>query len=346
MNESSYYRRSIDALMAEAGNHEVPSAEEEAVLIRKAKQGNVPATHRLILGHLRLVLKLAHRMGGAWNTDLMEELAAAGITGMMEAVKAYRAEASNRGRFINYAVFHVRRQMRRALSEWRTPVSANPNNYDLARKIVDMDDQSRREGHRLSNDQIGKKLGLTANRVERARKLLESPMYLDHAVGDGEDDRNGYDLCADAGALSPAVATEFASESKLLQGLMQAHLNEREVAILKARFGMCGDGEIEELHVIGERYHLSRERVRQIEAAALKKLRFYLTQTCPTYRERAARASGISSAILPSEMPVRPIAPSKGVEVVASRRLAPKSPRVVGTKAPVRRIVRREAVAA
>jgi RNA polymerase primary sigma factor len=330
MNYSpSYYRRSIDALMDEAGRHEVPSAEKEAALIRQAKHGSAKASHELVLGNLRLVIKLAHRMGGAWNADLMEELAAAGVMGLLEAIKAYRADASSKGRFISYAIFHIRRQMRRTLSDFRTPVSANTNNYDLARKILDRDEAAHREGRVISNAEIGKELGLTPNRVERTRKLMESPLYLDHSVGKDDDARSGHELCADAYAVSPALATEQDAEKDLLANLMKAHLDERECAILTARFGLGHGGEVEELQTIGMRYHLSRERVRQIEGAALKKLRFHLAQTCPTYRERAARASGIHTALVVSDLPVRPLVAPESVVVKPVRRAPVPAPRVV-----------------
>jgi len=320
-----YYRRSIDALMDEAGRHSVPTAEEEAILVRKAQRGDARATHGLVLGHLRLVIKLAHRMGGAWSTDLMEELSAAGINGMIEAIGQYRAASSNGGRFMHYAIYHVRRQMRRTLSEFRTPVSANPNNYDLARKIIEFEETSlKQNGYRPTHEETGKKFGLTPNRVERTKKLLESPMYLDHPVG-SEDERDGHDLCADTRSVSPALATEKSAESELIAAMMAAHLNEREVAVLKRRFGFNSDGEEEDLQTIGSDYDLSRERVRQIEASALKKLRFHLAQACPTYRQRSDRAMGIHSAILPSEMPVKAM---------------PKTEPVVVVKAPARKAVK------
>lgn len=300
------YRQSINLLMNEAGRHSVPTASEEKKLVYAAKRGDVRAVHGLVLGHLRLVLKMAH--GLARNADLFEELAAAGVAGMIEAIGDYKAQNSKSGRFMHYAVYHIRRQMRRALNDFRTPVSANPNNYDLARKIFDYEEKVlREEGRRASHQETGKKFGLTPNRVERAKKLLEKPMYLDHAVN-ADDERGGHDVCADKNAASPALLTELSAEGELLQKLMREHLNEREIAIVSRRFGFAGGNE-EDLHAIGSDYDLSRERVRQIEAQALKKLRFHLSQRCPTYRSRAGAqpavvASAVKVAVPVAEEPV------------------------------------------
>lgn len=293
-----YYRRSIDALAQEATRCGVPTVADEVALVKSAKRGDKRAIHRLVLGHLRLVLKMAHGLSRG-NRDLFEELSAAGIAGMIQAIDVYDSKAG--GRFIHYASFHIRRAMRRGLNDFRTPVSANPNNYDLARKIFEFEEKTlREEGRRATHAETGKKFGLTPNRVERMKKLLESPMYLDHAIG-GEDERYGHDVCADKAAASPALATEMNMEADMLQEVMKAHLNEREIAILQRRFGFEG-GNTEDLHAIGSTYRLSRERIRQIEAAALKKLRFHLSQACPTYRQRANTVGGVHPAMVPSRL--------------------------------------------
>ncbi len=304
-----YYRRSINALANEAGRHSVPTAAEEKKLVAAAKRGDKRATHSLVLGHLRLVLKMAH--GLSRNADLFEELAAAGVAGMIEAIADYKASSSKGGRFMHYAVYHIRRQMRRALNDFRTPVTANPNNYDLARKIFEFEEKTlREEGRRVSHAETGKKFGLTPNRVERAKKLLEKPMYLDHSVG-SEDERAGHDICADKNSASPALLTELNMESELLEELMAEHLNEREIAVLKRRFGFANGNE-EDLQAIGTDYDLSRERVRQIEVQALKKLRFHLSQRCPTYRSR----SGHNPAVVPSATKVQPAVAQEQVMVL------------------------------
>ncbi len=310
MNYSPYHR-SIDALMDAAGRYQVPSAAEEKKLVRAAKRGDAQATHTLVLGHLRLVIKIANTFSNH-NVDLFEELAAAGVAGMIQAIPAFKPSQSGSGRFMHYAVFHVRRQMRRVLNDYRTPVTANPNNYDLARKIFAYEEEVlKTEGRQASHEEIGKKFGLTPNRVERAKKLLEKPMYLDHAAST-EDERNGHDVCADKNATAPSVLAELNMEAEMLRKLMKEHLNGREIAILERRFGL-DSGETEDLYAIGRDFNLSRERVRQIEAAALKKLRFHLSQLCPTYRERA----GVHPSVVPSKLPLqRPAAPV----VVASKR--------------------------
>ena len=313
--------RSLNALMAEAGRHAVPTPAEEAALVKASRRGDTRATHNLVLGHLRLVLKLAHNLGR--NNGLVEELTAAGISGMMEALESFKPRASKGGRFICYAVFYIRRQMRRTLNDFRTPVTANPNNYDIARKIFAYEDSVlRTESRKASHVEVGKKFGLTPNRVERMKKLLESPMYLDHAIG-GEDERSGHDVCADKMALSPSAMTENHMEAEMLQAVMRQHLTEREVAVLEKRFGI-GSGTEADLQAIGSAFDLSRERVRQIEVAALKKLKFHLSQLCPVYRARAS-ISGNHPALMPSRLHAhaeRTEAPVQVVKAIAHNPVA------------------------
>lgn len=301
------HRHNMTALMTEASRHSVPTREEENALVKAAKRGNTQATHALILGNLRFVIKMANSL--SHNAELAEELTAAGISGMMDALKNYCQQSSRGGRFIHYAAFHIRRQMRHALNDYRNPVTANPNNYDIARKIFAYEENVlNNEERRATNAEIGKKFGLTANRVERMKKLMERPMYLDHALG-GEDERNGHDVCADNASLLPSLATENRMEAELLKDLMRKHLNEREIIVLEQRFGMGGNiengTEENDLRAIGKLCNISRERVRQIEVEALKKMRFHLSQVCPLYRQRARNAMGINAAIIPSKLTVR-----------------------------------------
>jgi RNA polymerase primary sigma factor len=329
------YRRTIQTLMQEAASHNVPTAAEESAWIKSAKRGDMRATHNLVLGHLRLVIKIAHQMAKGWNADLEEELVAAGIAGMIESIGQYRASSQHQGRFMHYAVFHIRRQMRRALNDFRTPVSANPNNYDLARKIFAYEETILREQNRRpSHEEIGKHFGLTPNRVERTKKLMESPMYLDHTAS-SDDERTGHDICADSSSPSPALATEIQMEKEMLESIMQAHLTEREVAILRRRFGYEGGAE-QDLSVIGDAFNLSRERVRQIEAQALKKLRFHLSQQCTTYRARAQKVAGVHPAILSSELPVFRL-PVESAPVAAKRTSGVCRATIVKGSAPAKR---------
>jgi RNA polymerase sigma factor (sigma-70 family) len=335
MTNHIYYRSSLDALMQEAGRHSVPTAKEEAAYVRAAKAGDVRATHNLVLGHLRLVLKIAHGLARN-NRDLLEELAAAGVAGMIEAVGNYKMSSSRGGRFMHYAVFHVRRQMRRALNDFRTPVSANPNNYDIARKILAYEDAALKEGRRATHEEVGKKFGLTPNRVERMKKLLESPMYLDHAVN-AEDERSGHDICADGSAANPAMMAETTTERAMLMEVMNAHLDEREVSILKRRFGV-GYSDDADLHEIGEELNISRERVRQIEEAALKKLRFHLSQRCTTYKSRAAKLGNVAVAATKMKTP----RVQNAMEAVAAKPIAKVAPKMMLVKTPARKVEVRE----
>jgi RNA polymerase primary sigma factor len=313
--------------MNEAGRHSVPTAVEEIKLIASAKRGNKAATHRMVLGNLRFVIKMAHSLGR--TTDLIEELLAAGVSGLMESLKTYCRQASKGGRFIHYAAFNIRRHMRLVLNTYRTPVSANPNNYDIARKIFEYEESCQRNsGYRPSHKEIGRKFGLTANRVERMKKLFESPMYLDHAAGN-EDERVGHDICADTRALSPDSLVESRAEREMLKQVMASHLTEREIMVLDRRFGLLNGGESENLCDISEDCDLSRERIRQIEEEALGKLRYQLSQICPTYRERAIRSGGLL-AVMPSRKAARKMAAA-----------TPKTPvPVVRTAAPAIRLAR------
>lgn len=320
--------RSLNALMEEAGRHAVPSLQEERALIKAAKRGNKAAIERLVLGNLRFVIKMAHSLGR--NSSLIEELTAAGIAGMMEALKAYCQQASRGGRFIHYAVFHIRRQMRTTLNDFRSPVTANPNNYDIAQKIFAFEDAAQRtQGRRVSTTEVGKHFGLTPNRVERMKRLMERPMYLDHTLGGDDTERSGHDVCADKNAALPSALTESRMELELLKSVMHQHLTEREIIVLERRFGM-GTGSGQDLRTIGHNCDISRERVRQIEMEALKKLRFHLSQVCPLYRERADRGMGIveesqrNISVLPSRLKAPAISDETPVAAAPAHKSAAK----------------------
>lgn len=320
-----FHRRSLNALMDEAGRHEVPTIEEERKLIAAAKRGNRSATHRLVLGNLRFVIKLAHNMGR--NADLIEELVASGVVGLMESLKAYCQQSSRGGRFVHYAVFHIRRQMRRTLNDYRNPVTTNPNNFDLARKIFAYEETTlKAKGYKPTHIEIGKKFGLTPNRVERTKKLMESPLYLDHTLS-SEDERSGHDICADTAALAPSLLTENRMEAELLKSLMNEHLSTREMIVLERRFGI-GSGIPQDLRALGAKLKLSRERVRQIETEALKKLRFHLSQVCPLYHDRAHKFGGVP-AMLSSDVSAPVAERVEAVEVVKSAKKSAPTIRVV-----------------
>ncbi len=325
----SAHRRCLNALMDEAGRHSVPTVEEEHALIAAAKRGDRAATERLVLGNLRFVIKMAHSLGR--NADLIEELAAAGVAGLMEALKAYCQQASRGARFIHYAAFHIRRQMRRTLNDYRTPVTTNPNNYDIAKKIFAYEETVLKiRGCRPSHAETGNKFGLTPNRVERMKRLMENPVYLDHSIS-GEEERSGHDVCADTRSLLPSKMAESRMEHELIKTVMREHLSDREIVVLERRFGF-GTGEKSDLSVLGKKFNLSRERIRQIETAALKKLRFHLAQVCPLYRERAEKLDDNVAIMEESafdRIPARLERQEEPVRVVAAqKRPAPKMPLV------------------
>jgi len=243
--------------------------EQEIDLARRVAAGDETAKQRLIESNLRLVVQVARRYlnRGLPLPDLIEE----GNLGLMRAVEKFDSE---RGvRFSTYATWWIRQAVSRALANQartvRIPIHVQ---LLLGRYLKEQQRLTQKLGRVPTTAEVAQALGTTEEQVSELEELRQQPLSLDAPIG-GETGRLS-DVIADATADPAAVLTRlFRERADLVAVLDDLAPNERTV--LRRRFGLEGD-EPETLEAIGQRLDLSRERVRQIETAGLRKLRALL----------------------------------------------------------------------
>jgi RNA polymerase primary sigma factor len=262
-------RANLGVYLREIGRIPLLSREEELDLARRAAAGDEAAKQRLIEANLRLVVQVARRYlnRGLPLPDLIEE----GNLGLLRAVEKFEAE---RGvRFSTYATWWIRHAVTRALANQartvRLPVHVQ---MLLARYVREQKRLTQELGRPPSPAELANALGTSEDQIGELEELRQQPLSLDAPAG-GETRRLG-DLIPDASADPAAALTRlFRERADLVAVLDDLAPNERTV--LRRRFGLEGD-EPETLETIGRRLNLSRERVRQIENAGLRKLRALL----------------------------------------------------------------------
>ncbi|UCF99765.1 MAG: RNA polymerase sigma factor RpoD/SigA [Spirochaetaceae bacterium] len=254
--------------LREINRYPLLSREEEAVLIRRAVTGDRTAKDKLIRSNLRFVVAVAkrYRSRDIPFLDLINE----GNIGLLKAIEHFD---ENKGyHFISYAGWWVRQSILKALSE-KSRMIRLP--WNRANELVHIE-RKRREllGESTKAENIGRiaeELGMSEDHVSRLVSLSQEPLSLDSPVqGDGDFSLLG-DLICDTSGESPEEAAVSRSLIEHIRKLLET-LTPKEAEILALRFGLNGEKSFS-LREIGRRYQLSRERVRQIEKKALKKLR-------------------------------------------------------------------------
>jgi RNA polymerase primary sigma factor len=262
-------RANLAVYLREIGRIPLLSREEEHDLARRARAGDEAAKRRLIEANLRLVVQVARRYlnRGLPLPDLIEE----GNLGLMRAVEKFEAQRGTR--FSTYATWWIRHAVTRALANQarviRLPVHVE---MLLGRYVREQQRLTQLLSRAPTSAELADALGTTVEQVEELEELRQAPVSLDAPVG-GEQQRVA-DFVADASAdPSATLAALFRERTDLASVLDDLAANERRV--LRRRFGL-EDGEPRTLEAIGQELGLTRERVRQIEGAALRKLRALL----------------------------------------------------------------------
>lgn len=253
--------------LKEIGRIPLLSAEEELALSVRVANGEEQAKNRLAESNLRLVVSIAKRYvgRGLLFLDLIQE----GNIGLMKAVDKFDYDKGYK--FSTYATWWIRQAITRALADQARTIRVPVHMVETINKMARIQRQLTLELNREpSEEEIAKKMGITVEKVREVIKISQDPVSLETPIGE-EDDSHLGDFVKDINAMTPE---EYATNEILKEEIKSVleTLQEREQEVLELRFGLI-DGTSHTLEEVGKKFNVTRERIRQIEAKALRKLR-------------------------------------------------------------------------
>jgi RNA polymerase primary sigma factor len=259
---------SVRLYLREIGKIPLLNAEEELALAKKVKAGDKRAKDQMAEANMRLVVSIAKRYVGR-GLDLLD-LIQEGNTGLLRAVEKFDPD---RGfKFSTYATWWIRQAITRAIADQARTIRIPVHMVETINKLLRTQRRLTQELNREpTNEEIAAAMEMEVEKVEHIMKIKQDISSLDASVRDDEEDSVLGDFIEDEDAKTP---TESASEQLLKEQVRQilSSLTEREQKILKLRFGL-EDGKSHTLEEVGQEFSVTRERIRQIEAKALAKLR-------------------------------------------------------------------------
>jgi RNA polymerase primary sigma factor len=259
---------SVRLYLREIGKIPLLTAEEELALAKKVKSGDKRAKDQMAEANMRLVVSIAKRYVGR-GLDLLD-LIQEGNTGLLRAVEKFDPD---RGfKFSTYATWWIRQAITRAIADQARTIRIPVHMVETINKLLRTQRRLTQELNREpTNEEIAAAMEMDVDKVEHIMKIKQDISSLDASVRDDEEDSVLGDFIEDEDAKTP---TESASEQLLKEQVKQilSTLTEREQKILKLRFGL-EDGKSHTLEEVGQEFSVTRERIRQIEAKALAKLR-------------------------------------------------------------------------
>ena len=252
--------------LKEIGKVPLLSAEEEIELARRMEEGDEDAKKRLAEANLRLVVSIAKRYVGRGMLflDLIQE----GNLGLIKAVEKFDY---NKGfKFSTYATWWIRQAITRAIADQAKTIRVPVHMVETINKVVRARRTLTQElGREPSNKEIAEMLGEDEDRVTEIMSFSQDPVSMEAPVGD-EDDSHLGDFVQDSNALSPEENAIAEMRNKQIS-LAMKDLTDREQEVITLRFGLDGN-QPHTLEEVGQMFHVTRERIRQIEAKALRKL--------------------------------------------------------------------------
>ena len=253
--------------LKEIGKVPLLSAEEEIELAKRMEQGDEYAKKKLCEANLRLVVSIAKRYVGRGMLflDLIQE----GNIGLIKAVDKFDWRKGYK--FSTYATWWIRQAITRSIADQARTIRIPVHMVETINKLMRIQRQLLQEyGRDVKLEEIAKEMDLTVEKVREILKIAQEPVSLETPIGEEEDSHLG-DFIEDDKIASPSDAATF---SMLKEQLMEVlgTLTDREQKVLKLRFGL-EDGRARTLEEVGKEFDVTRERIRQIEAKALRKLR-------------------------------------------------------------------------
>ena len=253
--------------LKEIGRVPLLTAEEEVELAQRMEAGDESARHRLEEANLRLVVSIAKRYVGRGMLflDLIQE----GNLGLLKAVEKF--DYSKGDKFSTYATWWIRQAITRAIADQARTIRIPVHMVETINKYIRISRQLLQElGHDPTPEEVAKHMGLSAPRVREIMKIAQEPVSLETPIGEEEDSHLG-DFIEDEAALDPADAASMMLLKEQISEVLKT-LAPREAEVLRLRFGL-EDGRSRTLEEVGQSFGVTRERIRQIEAKALRKLR-------------------------------------------------------------------------
>lgn len=253
--------------LKEIGKIPLLTSEEEIELAKRMQEGDEIAKKKLAEANLRLVVSIAKRYVGRGMLflDLIQE----GNLGLMKAVEKF--DYRKGFKFSTYATWWIRQAITRAIADQARTIRIPVHMVETINKLVRVQRQLVQElGRDPSPEEIGKEMGMEVEKVREIMKIAQEPVSLETPIGEEEDSHLG-DFIPDDEVLAPAEAATFTMLREQLIDVLDT-LTPREQKVLRLRFGL-DDGRARTLEEVGKEFDVTRERIRQIEAKALRKLR-------------------------------------------------------------------------